>query len=174
MKMADFRHIRMAHDVGRSIMTCARSGLLAGLIALGCVASAGAAEQHNIIAEKDVKWGAAPGSLPAGAQASVLLGDPSKEGLFVLRLKLPKGYHIPPHTHPKPEVVTVVSGALGLGMGDKADPSRATAISTGGFFAMQPGETHFAYANEETVLQLSSTGPWGISYANPKDDPRNK
>ena len=32
-------------------------------------------------------WGSAPPSLPPGAQATVLLGSPAKEGPFVLRLK---------------------------------------------------------------------------------------
>jgi quercetin dioxygenase-like cupin family protein len=41
--------------------------------------------------------------------------------MFAFRLKLPKGYHIPPHTHPKPEIVTVLSGTARLGMGTSAD-----------------------------------------------------
>jgi hypothetical protein len=55
---------------------------------------------HTIITADAVEWKAAPASLPAGAQAVVLYGDPAKEGLFAMRLKLPRGYHIPPHTHP--------------------------------------------------------------------------
>ncbi len=39
---------------------------------------------------------------------------------------------------------------------------------------MPPGMAHFAFADEDTVVQLNSTGPWGITYINPKDDPRNK
>jgi hypothetical protein len=63
--------------------------------------------EHKVISPQDIKWGPAPPSLPAGAQAAVLYGDPGKEGLFAFRLKVPKGYHIAPHTHPKPEIVTV-------------------------------------------------------------------
>ena len=68
--------------------------------------------------------GAAPASVPKSAQAAAIYGDPSKEGLFALRLKLPKGYHIPPHTHPKPELVTVLSGTLRLGEGATADQGK--------------------------------------------------
>jgi len=32
---------------------------------------------------------------------------------------------------------------------------------------------HFAAA-DDTVVQINSTGPWGINYVNPKDDPRQK
>lgn len=158
-------------------MTFGRYGLLACAIALGGVVSASpafAADEHNIVSPQDVKWGAAPGSLPAGAQAALLMGDPAKEGLFILRIKMPKGYHIPPHSHPKPEVVTILSGTLTLGMGEKGEPGKGTAVPVGGFFAMPAGGAHFATATEDTILQISSIGPWGITYFNPKDDPRNK
>src|SRR5262249_58555138 len=46
--------------------------------------------------------------MPADDICAAVYGDPGKDGLFVLRLKLPKGYAIPPHTHPKPEIVTVI------------------------------------------------------------------
>jgi quercetin dioxygenase-like cupin family protein len=100
------------------------------------------------------------------------MGIASKEGLFALRLKLPKGYHIPPHTHPKPEVVTILSGTLRLGEGSTADQSKANPLPTGSFFVMSPGMQHYVYADEETVLQLNSNGPWGLTYVNEKDDPR--
>jgi quercetin dioxygenase-like cupin family protein len=94
--------------------------------------------------------------------------------LFALRLKLPKGYRIPPHTHPKPEVVTVISGTFRLGMGETADESKAKPLPAGSFFALSPGMAHFAAADDDTVIQLNSTGPWSLTYVNPKDDPRKK
>ncbi len=87
------------------------SSIVSGLMAWAGPASAQSME-HTILGPQDVKWTKAPTSLPPGAEASVLYGDAGKEGLFVLRLKLPKGYAIPPHTHPKPEIVTVISGTL--------------------------------------------------------------
>src|SRR5262249_1756774 len=97
-----------------------------------------------------------------------------KEGLFSLRLKLPKDYAIPPHTHPKPEVVTVISGTFRLGMGEKADKSNCQALPAGSFFALSPGLAHFAFSDEDTVIQLNNTGPWGRPCGNPADDPRKK
>jgi quercetin dioxygenase-like cupin family protein len=67
---------------------------------------------HRRLSANDIKWSAAPSSIPPVAQAAVLYGDPSKEGLFALRLKLPKGYAIAPHSHSKPEVLTVITGTL--------------------------------------------------------------
>jgi quercetin dioxygenase-like cupin family protein len=89
-----------------------------------------------------------------------------------MRLKLPEGYHIPPHTHPRPEIVTVVSGTLRIGMGEAADRAKARPLPAGGFFAFDPGMAHYAYTDGATVVQLNSTGPWAINYVNPKDDPR--
>jgi quercetin dioxygenase-like cupin family protein len=144
------------------------------LLVVGVGGSALATDDHKIISAQEIKWAAAPPSIPAGAEAAVLYGDPGKEGLFSLRLKLPKGYHIPAHTHPKPEIVTVISGTFRLGMGEKADASKGKALSAGSFFALSPGMAHFAYADEDTVIQLNSTGPWSLTYVNPADDPRKK
>lgn len=130
--------------------------------------------EHKLTAPKDVKWGAGPASLPPGAEAAVLYGDPTKDGLFALRLKLPKGYRIAPHTHPKPELVTVISGTFRLGLGEIADDAKATAMPAGSFISLSPGMAHFAGTNEDTVVQLNSTGPWTVNYVNPKDDPRQK
>jgi len=142
---------------------------------LGAPATAQAADTHKqLVAPQEIKWAPGPASIPPGAEAAVLYGDPSKEGLFALRLKLPKGYAIPPHTHPKPEVVTVISGTFRLGMGEKADKGKAQALPAGSFFAMPPGMAHFAFADEDTVIQLNSTGPWSLTYVNPTDDPRKK
>src|SRR3546814_5876619 len=62
--------------------------------------------------------------LPAGTQGALLYGDPTKEGPFLLRLKMPAGYKIPPHSHPRPEIVTVISGAFHVGMGETADAAK--------------------------------------------------
>src|SRR5262245_7449553 len=69
----------------------------------------------------ELKWQAGPPSLPKGAQIAVLEGDPGKEGPFVFRVKVPDGYRIPPHTHPKTERVTVIAGTFNIGMGETFD-----------------------------------------------------
>ena len=89
-----------------------------------------------------------------------------------MRFKLPKGYQIPPHTHSKPEVVTVMAGTVRLGMGETADPEKATQLPAGSFFALSPGMAHFVISDEESIVQLNSNGPWTITYIDPKNDPR--
>jgi len=131
-----------------------------------------AEEAHAIFAPGDVKWIEAPKMLPAGAQAAVLFGNPAKKGLFALRLKVPSGYAIPPHTHPGYEVVTVLSGTAKFGMGKTADRGATKALPAGSFFALPPGTAHFVYFDDETVIQINTNGPWGIKYVNPADDPQ--
>ena len=152
---------------------------IAAVAAIGLASLAGSAAgqetgEHKLISPQDIKWGPAPPSVPSGAQAAVLYGDPSKQGLFAFRLKVPKGYHIAPHTHPEPEIVTVLSGTARLGMGTTADHDKAQVLPAGSFFALSPGLAHYFFADEDTVLQLNSTGPWDIKYVNAKDDPRQK
>ena len=120
-----------------------------------------------------LKWAAGPPALPKGAQIAVLYGDPAKEGPFVYRLKLPAGYKVPPHTHPNDEDVTVLSGTLRIGMGDTLDEAIGEAVKAGGYLHMPRGMRHYAMFSEDTIIQLSGTGPTDITYVNPTDDPRN-
>jgi quercetin dioxygenase-like cupin family protein len=140
----------------------------------GSAVMARSSGEHKIVQPQEIKWGPAPAALPAGAQAAVLLGDPGKEGLFVLRLKVPKGYRVPPHMHPVQEVVTVISGTFNLGMGETADQTKAQPLPAGSFSALPPNQPHYVFIDEETVIQISTIGPWGLKYVNPKDDPRQK
>jgi quercetin dioxygenase-like cupin family protein len=133
-----------------------------------------AAEMSPVVAAKDVKWGAAPPALPAGAQVAVMAGDPAKAGFVSLRLNVPAGYTIPPHTHPTDEHVTVLSGSMSFGMGDKVDAKTATTAEHGGYFIATAGMHHYATTKTGAVLQVDLIGPFAITYINPADDPRNK
>ena len=100
-------------------------------------------------------------------------GDPGKEGFYTQRLKFPEGYKIAPHTHPQGEHVTVLSGSLNMGMGEKFDQSAGQTLPAGSYFTMPAGMQHFVWTTGETVVQLSGIGPQNIVYVNPADDPRN-
>jgi quercetin dioxygenase-like cupin family protein len=149
---------------------------VAALAAAGPVVaqSAGSADasDHAIYGPADVQWQPGPSSLPEGAQYAVLEGNPANEGYFALRIKLPDGYVIPPHWHPVKERVTVLSGAFHLGMGEVVERQRAQRLLSGSYFSLPPRMAHFAVAEGETVIQLTSVGPWQINYIDPSDDPR--
>jgi len=120
-----------------------------------------------------IEWKPGPAAIPAGAKMAVLEGDPTKDGPFVVRFQFPAGYHIAPHTHPKTERVTVISGALYLATGESLDRNSAKKLPAGSFGFWPAGMKHAGWSDEETVIQLHGIGPWQINYVNPEDDPRN-
>lgn len=134
---------------------------------------AATAENHVTLNQPEMQWGDAPPSLPAGAKVAVLQGDPGKKGVYTLRLMVPDGYRIAPHTHPTTENVTVISGAMNFGMGGTFDESAGKKIEAGGFASMPAKMKHFAWATGETIVQVHGMGPFQINYVNPADDPRN-
>jgi hypothetical protein len=160
-----------------------RSTDLVGLFALVLASTAifaaaaplSAAEPHHTVVSADaVKWGPAPPSLPPGAQAAALLGSPAKEGPFVLRLKFPAGFTIPPHRHSKDEFVTVISGGFAVASGEKLDRTSLKPLPPASFVHLPAGMPHYAWAEVETVVQINGVGPFDVSYLDPADDPRGK
>lgn len=105
-------------------------------------------------------------SIPPGLEAVAVHGDPGQKGWFVLKLKLPADYTIPPQSHSRPGVVVVRSGTLHIARGEEFDRDRARPLKGGSFFAFPPGTAYFAFTEEETVIQLSSTGPWALGDVN--------
>ncbi len=129
---------------------------------------------HIMVMPKEIKWVDAPPSLPPGAKAAVIEGDPKAAGLFTMRIKLPANYMIMPHWHPADEHVTVIEGSFYMGVGEQFDENAATKIPKGGFAVMITGTRHYAFSKKGCIIQLHGMGPWGINYVNAADDPRNK
>ena len=130
--------------------------------------------QAALHAPDKLKWKEGPPSLPRGAVIAVLEGDPNRKGPFVFRVKVPDGYKIPPHTHPKPERVTVISGEFHLGMGEKFDPRKGETLPAGTYGTWPAGMKHYVWVKGETVVQFHGDGPWVIEYIDPGDDPRKQ
>ena len=130
-------------------------------------------EQHVVLNPADLKWGDAPPGLPPGAKLAVLAGNPNKKGLFTVRLQTPAGYKVPPHTHPTSEHITVISGTINIGTGDKLDEAAGKELGAGGYMSMPAGMKHYAWTPAETIIQVHGMGPFVINYVNPTDDPRN-
>jgi quercetin dioxygenase-like cupin family protein len=147
--------------------------LLAALSALAMPVCAIAQDHHATVQPDAIKW-SAPAAYAPGAQIAVIKGDPTKEGMYVVRLKVPAGFKIAPHTHPNDENVTVLSGSFNIGTGDKPDPEKGTLVKAGGYSYVMNGMSHYAWFTEDSVLQLHGMGPQGVTYINPADDPRKK
>ena len=128
---------------------------------------------HLVVMPDGLKW-VEPATLP-GARLAVLQGDPSKEGLFVYRLKMPAGYKIPPHLHKASENVTVLVGVFSIGLGETFDQGSGQELPAGAFVSIPPKHAHYAWAGaQETVVQVHGVGPTDLTFVNPADDPRKK
>lgn len=132
------------------------------------------ADEFKLNIPEEIQWQDGPPSLPKGAQIAVLEGDPTQEGPFVFRVKVPDGYRIPVHTHPKTERVTVISGTFRIGMGDTFDKDSAKPMKAGAYGYWEAGMKHFVWTEGETIVQFHGDGPWKIAYDNPADDPRTQ
>lgn len=164
------KHPKRSTDVVRLVALVLGSAAI-----LGAATPLQAAEQHHTVVPGDaVEWGPAPPSLPPGAQAAALLGSPAKEGPFVLRLKFPAGFIVPPHRHSKDELVTVISGRFGVAAGEKLDRTAAKPLPAGSFVHLPAGMPHYAWVDGEAIVQINGIGPFDVKYVDPKDDPRTK
>jgi hypothetical protein len=148
---------------------------LASLIpAVAQAAEKSVAEGQISVLPVDLKWAPAP-SVGPGAQIAVIEGDLKAAAPFTFRLKLPSNFKVGVHTHPVVERVTVISGTFYLGIGDKFESAKARAYTTGGVMIMPVGMPMYAYTTqEEAVIQIHGTGPWGINFLNPADNPMKK
>lgn len=130
--------------------------------------------EHTAWNEGDIKWVDAPALLPAGAKMAVMQGDPSKTGMFTIRLKTPDGYRVAPHWHPTEEHVTVIAGEFHVGVGDAFDDTKADTLKPGAFASMPARMHHYAWTKGETTVQVSGMGPFKLTYVNASDDPSKK
>src|SRR5271169_5855301 len=135
--------------------------LALGLLLAG-TAIAFAQDMRPPINSDDVKWGPVPPNIAAGAQLAVISGDPSKEGPFVMRLKMPAGYKVPAHYHPQYENVTVLTGEFHVGMGDKLDTDKGMLLRPGGYVEAPAKMHHYAWVTSDTIVQVAGPGPFGI------------
>ncbi len=129
-------------------------------------------QAQNAFTPDQVKWGPPPPFVPPGAQLAVLEGDPGAEsGDYTIRVKMPDGYKIAPHTHPNRENVTVLSGTLKVGMGDQFDAGKMMSFGAGSFAYLDPSMHHYAGTSGETIIQIHGIAPMKFNYINPADDP---
>ena len=147
--------------------------LALGLLLAG-TAIAFAQDMRPPINSDEVKWGPVPPNIAAGAQLAVISGDPSKEGPYVMRLKMPAGYKVPAHYHPQYENVTVLTGEFHVGMGDKLDTDKGMLLRPGGYVEAPAKMHHYAWVTSDTIVQIAGPGPFGIIYVDPADDPSKK
>lgn len=152
-----------------------RFSSLAMAASLSTVAVADPSAHKQMITVSDaaaVQWKPAPAALPKGIEISVIMGDPDKPGPFALRLRIPPATVIAPHTHATDETVTLLDGALVHDMGETRVESRGEPFRKGGFLYLPADMPHSLWTSGEVaVIQVNGTGPFGLNYVNPADDP---
>jgi pimeloyl-ACP methyl ester carboxylesterase/quercetin dioxygenase-like cupin family protein len=110
--------------------------------------------------------GGGPGtSGVSGIVTTVLHGDPTKPGVYTIRLGIPANTRIEAHDHPDDRVATVVSGTWYFGYGQEFDEGRLKALPPGSYYTEPPDERHFAKTGDTpVVLHITGFGPTGTTY----------
>jgi quercetin dioxygenase-like cupin family protein len=143
------------------------SSVLAVLATSGSLVHA----QTVSITPDQLNWQQSPAN---PAETAVLMGDPRLPGPFVMRVRVPANTRVMPHSHPVDVQVTVLTGTLLHAEGETFDETKLKEYPAGSFFIERANVPHYAVAKTAVVLQGSGTGPFGFTYVNPRDDPRNK
>lgn len=138
-------------------------------LTFAAIMSAGAARAEGGVTVKlpgDVAFSDAG---PGKPQVAVLYGDQTKPGLYIVRLKFPAGFKAEPHTHPEEvRTLTVLSGTLYFGFGEKFDESKVASYPPGTFFTELPTTPHFVWAKDgDVIVQVAGIGPSGFIPASP-------
>jgi quercetin dioxygenase-like cupin family protein len=146
------------------------------IFVVGSVLAQDATQPHDVkIFNPDaLTWKDNP-MFPKGVQSVVLVGNPTKAEMFILRSKFPPNYKVPPHTHPVAEVITILTGKMGHGLGEHFDSEKGEMLKTGSVVALPANHAHYVWTtDDETIVQIQAAGPMDITYINSADDPRKK
>jgi hypothetical protein len=178
--MSRFNEISGGIPMKRNLCLGLTLALLAGIAwmnhasSFGVLAASPAAEK-NVFTPDGMPYGPAPSFVPPGAQLAVLEGNPlASSGDYTVRLKMPDGYRIAPHWHPQRENVTVLSGTLKVGMGDRFDEGAMGSFPAGSFAYLDPNMHHYVMTSGEVVVQIHGMSPVQFNYINADDDPSRK
>ena len=139
----------------RAALACAAAILL---VPIGFAACGARASTTGIADDPSMVWVRAPAVFRPGAEMAVIQGDPSKNEPFTVRLRMPGGYVIAPHTHPTDENVTVIDGTFKVGMGADFDESKLVAVPQGGFVSAPALHAHFPAEGEVVAAEHTGAG----------------
>jgi hypothetical protein len=129
-------------------------------------------ECFRAIRAEDVEWKAFA-AFPASARLAVLVGDPTKPGPFLIRVRMPAGVKMMPHRHREDRIYTVISGVFYIGLGERFDAAFLSAHAPGTVLVVPAGTAHFHWARSgDYVTQVSAIGPLGLEYVDPSHDVR--
>ena len=133
----------------------------------------GEADFRSILPE-DIDWKPFP-AFPPSARLAIVVGEPSKPGPYVIRVKVPSGVKLMPHKHPEDRIYTVISGVFYIGLGDQFDADKLQAYPPGSVIVLPGNTPHFHWARSgEYISQVTAIGPLGLEYLDADGDPRQQ
>ncbi len=161
--MKQCKHAVRLHPTGASVYHegMKRTALLAAALLVVVVFAAELPPGTIQVDASKLVWTNGPPALP-GSKSAVLEGDPKTTGMFTMRLRMPAGTRVPPHWHPRPERVTILSGVVQVGFGDTWDDRALHSFHAGDFYVNPPNSHHFVKFAEESVIQITGDGPWEL------------
>lgn len=125
------------------------------------------------ILPEEIVWQPFP-AFPPAARLAVVVGDPTQDGPYTIRVKVPGGVKLMPHRHPEDRIYTVLSGIFYVGLGADFDAGELQAYPPGAVIVLPGGTPHFHWAQSgEYVTQVTAIGPLGLEYVDARNDPRN-
>ena len=105
----------------------------------------------------------------SGIQRATLEGDPAKPGLYVIRVKFPRGMMSTPHFHTEDRHVVVIQGTWHSGTGEVFAPDKTIPMRPGSYMKHPAGAAHFDGAkDEEVIVQIIGIGPTGTTRLQPQ------
>lgn len=137
-------------------MTRTRTAL-AALLALASLAAPARAQRPVPLDTGLAPWVPNPAD-PRRANQK-LVGDRAKPGVFIERVKFPRGFSAPPHVHSIDGYVTILSGTFTVGFGTRVDSSQVIRVRAGGFIVLPANVPHYEWFDEDTIEHVVGVGP---------------
>lgn len=120
------------------------------------------------VANEDVNW--VRESDGSGVERATIFGDPSKPGIYVVRIKFPRGTMSRPHYHAEDRHATVIEGTWYTGTGERFAPEETVPIRAGSYMMHPAGEVHYDGAkDQEVIVQIVGYGPSSTVRLRPED-----
>lgn len=176
--LAASRHQEIRHTSGESfaggnmkknaIRVVARGLIVAGAVtavtAVAAVTAVTAVTAQNRqdfvrITPAQIHWQEIPNA--HGAQQAILLGDPAKPGMYVIRVRFPPHVMDLPHWHSMARYVTVLEGDWVTGTGDTFDLARTVHLKPGSVMLHPARAVHWDGSGgaEPVIVQIIGEGP---------------
>jgi len=155
----------------KNVKLVAAMVFVSGLFAGAAIAADTSVAAGTMITPDQLAWKPSPRIV--GLENADMIGDSSKGGAYVYRVKFPAKYKMEAHSHPEDRNYTIISGTWNVGWGEKFDATALKALPAGSFYTEPANVSHFLLAGDEpVVVQISGTGPSGVKYVDPANAPK--